>query len=172
MCRACAACNMVPLSSRSGANAHKRPSADSVPHCEEQRRTAPAFRTRQCASRGGDYLYRDRVLRRSRAAAVYTSFNECHSITEASTKSKYRSLGEQSDVGRPPMTKHSELYACLYVKEFPAQVLLRLRPNLREKPSIVMEGEPPLQQVCSLNRKAGRLGVSRGMTQVEVDTFP
>jgi protein ImuB len=70
------------------------------------------------------------------------------------------------------MTKHSELYACLYVKEFPAQALLRLRPNLREKPFIVMEGEPPLQQVCSLNRKASRLGASRGMTQVEVDTFP
>ena len=70
------------------------------------------------------------------------------------------------------MTKHSELYACLYVKEFPAQALLRLRPNLREKPFVVMEGEPPLQQVCSLNRKASRLDVSRGMTQVEVDTFP
>jgi protein ImuB len=75
-------------------------------------------------------------------------------------------------MGWQPMTKYSELYACLYVKEFPAQALLRLRPNLREKPFIVMEGEPPLQQVCSLNRKASRLGVSRGMTQVEIDTFP
>jgi protein ImuB len=70
------------------------------------------------------------------------------------------------------MTKYSELYACLYVKEFPAQALLRLRPNLSEKPFIVMEGEPPLQQVCSLNRKASRLGVSWGMTQIEVGTFP
>jgi protein ImuB len=75
-------------------------------------------------------------------------------------------------MGRSPMTKHCELYACLYVKEFSAQALLRLRPNLSEKPFIVMEGEPPLQQVCSLNRKATKLGVSRGMTQVEVDTFP
>jgi protein ImuB len=70
------------------------------------------------------------------------------------------------------MTKRAELYACLYAKEFPAQALLRLRPNLRDKPFLVMEGEPPLQQVCSLNRKASRLGVARGMTQVEVDTFP
>ena len=70
------------------------------------------------------------------------------------------------------MTKYSELYACLYAKEFPAQAMLRLRPDLRDKPFIVMEGEPPLQHVCSLNRKASRLGVSRGMTQVEVDTFP
>jgi protein ImuB len=70
------------------------------------------------------------------------------------------------------MTKRAELYACLYAKEFPAQALLRLRPDLRDKPFLVMKGEPPLQQVCSLNRKASKLGVARGMTQVEVDTFP
>jgi protein ImuB len=70
------------------------------------------------------------------------------------------------------MTKPAELYACLYAKEFPAQALLRLRPELREKPCVVMEGEPPLQQVCSLNARARRLGVVHGMTKVEVDTFP
>ena len=69
------------------------------------------------------------------------------------------------------MTKHSEIYACLYAKEFPAQALLRLRPELRNKPCVVMEGEPPLQEVCSLTRKARSLGMARGMTQVEVDTF-
>jgi protein ImuB len=69
------------------------------------------------------------------------------------------------------MTKHTEIYACLYAKEFPAQALLRLRPELRNKPCVVMEGEPPLQQVCSLARKARSLGIARGMTQVEVDTF-
>jgi len=65
-----------------------------------------------------------------------------------------------------------QLYACLYVKEFTAQALLRLRPELREKPCAVMEGEPPLQQVCSLNAKARRMGVLTGMTQVEMETFP
>jgi protein ImuB len=35
----------------------------------------------------------------------------------------------------------------------------------------MMEGEPPLQFVCSLTRKARSLGIVRGMTQVEVDTF-
>jgi protein ImuB len=34
-----------------------------------------------------------------------------------------------------------------------------------------MEGEAPMQQVCSLNRRARMLGIVRGMTQVEVDTF-
>jgi protein ImuB len=65
-----------------------------------------------------------------------------------------------------------ELYACLYVKEFAAQTMLRLRPELKEKPCAVMEGEPQLEQVCSLNAKARRLGVLAGMTQVEMETFP
>lgn len=69
------------------------------------------------------------------------------------------------------MSKAAEIYACLYATEFPAQALLRLRPDLREQPCVVMEGEPPLQQVCSLNRRAHSLGIVRGMTQVEVDTF-
>ena len=69
------------------------------------------------------------------------------------------------------MTKQSEIYACLYAKEFPAQALLRLRPELRNKPCVVMEGEPPLEEVCSLTRKARSLGMAHGMTRVEVDTF-
>lgn len=69
------------------------------------------------------------------------------------------------------MTKPVELYACLYAKEFPAQALLRLRPELHDKPCVVLEGEPPLEQVCALNAKACALGVVAGMTKVEVDTF-
>lgn len=69
------------------------------------------------------------------------------------------------------MSKPAEIYACVHATEFPAQALLRLRPELRERPSVVMEGEPPLQWVCSLNRRARTLGMVRGMTQVEVETF-
>jgi protein ImuB len=69
------------------------------------------------------------------------------------------------------MNQPAELYACLYAKEFPAQALLRLRPELHSKPCVVMKGEPPLQQVCSLNTKARLLGLMHGMTRVEVDTF-
>ena len=64
-----------------------------------------------------------------------------------------------------------EIYACLYAKEFPVQALLRLRPELREQSCVVMEGEPPLEQLCSLNRRARTLGLARGMTRVEADTF-
>jgi protein ImuB len=70
------------------------------------------------------------------------------------------------------MKESVELYACLYANEFPAQALLRLRPELHNQPCVVMEGEPPLQQVCSLNTKARLLGMEHGMTRVEVDTFP
>ncbi len=70
------------------------------------------------------------------------------------------------------MTKPAELYACIFAKEFPAQAMLRLRPELRHQPCVVMEGEPPLQYACSRNAKAYRLGIAHGMTQVEIDTFP
>jgi protein ImuB len=70
------------------------------------------------------------------------------------------------------MSKPAELHACLYAKEFPAQALLRLRTELRDKPCVVMGGEPPLEQVCSLTRKARSVGLARGMTRVEVETFP
>ena len=70
------------------------------------------------------------------------------------------------------MSKPAGLYACLYAKEFPAQALLRLRPELRDKPCVVMAGTPPLEQVCSLTRKARIVGLDRGMTRVEVETFP
>ncbi len=69
------------------------------------------------------------------------------------------------------MNHTGELYACLYAKEFPAQAVLRLRPELRERPVVVVEGEPPLQTVCSFNAKARYLGIVRGMTRVELDTF-
>jgi protein ImuB len=75
-------------------------------------------------------------------------------------------------MGRLPMTKPAELYACLYAKEFPAQALLRLRPEMHNKPCVVMEGEVLSQHVCSLNTKARLLHMLHGMTRVEVDTFP
>jgi protein ImuB len=69
------------------------------------------------------------------------------------------------------MSKAAEVYACLYAREFSAQALLRLRTELRQKACVVMDGEPPLQEVCSLTKMARRLGMVRGMTQVEVETF-
>jgi protein ImuB len=70
------------------------------------------------------------------------------------------------------MSRSPQLYACLYVKEFPAQALLRLRPELHSLPCVVMDEGPAFQQICSLNTKARLLGMDHGMTRIEVDTFP
>jgi protein ImuB len=68
-------------------------------------------------------------------------------------------------------TAVKSLYVCVYVPEFPAQALLRHRPQLASAPVAVVDGNPPLEQVCSANRVAVRLGVARGMTRAELDTF-
>jgi protein ImuB len=70
------------------------------------------------------------------------------------------------------MTDPVSLYACIYAKEFPAQALLRLRPDLRRHPCVVMEGKAPSQQVCSLTSTAQAMGIMRDMTKVEIETFP
>ena len=70
------------------------------------------------------------------------------------------------------MSNQVELFACLYVKEFPAQALLRLRPELCERPVVIVQGNPPLQDACSCNSRARKMGVVRGMTRVELETFP
>jgi protein ImuB len=65
----------------------------------------------------------------------------------------------------------NELYLCIYAQEFPAQAMLRFRPELRDKPVVVMEGEAPFQRACSLNRSARKIGVVPGMGRAEMDSF-
>jgi protein ImuB len=50
--------------------------------------------------------------------------------------------------------------------------MLRFRPDLRQKPVVLMEGEVPFQQVCSFNHAAYKLGVVKGMSRAEMDSFP
>lgn len=70
------------------------------------------------------------------------------------------------------MNRPDELYACVYVREFAAQAMVRLRPELRERPVAVLEGEAPRQWVCSMNTRAHALGVEAGMTRAEMEVFP
>jgi protein ImuB len=70
------------------------------------------------------------------------------------------------------MNRLAEPYACVYVREFPAQAMVRLRPELRERPVAVLEGEAPRQWVCSKNARAHALGVDTGMTRAEMEVFP
>jgi protein ImuB len=70
------------------------------------------------------------------------------------------------------MTAPTERYACLVAQNFPLQALLRLRPELQSNPVAVLDGEPPFEQVCSLNGPALTLGVAPGMTRLEMEMFP
>ena len=75
-------------------------------------------------------------------------------------------------MGRQAVNHPAELYACVYVREFPAQALLRLRPELKGNACVVMEGDPPFEEVCSLNTKARLLGIQYGMSRTDVEGFP
>ena len=70
------------------------------------------------------------------------------------------------------MKRPVELFACLYVRELPAQALLRQQPELHNRACAVLGGKPPSQTVCALNTKARLMGVTHGMSRVEVETFP
>lgn len=61
------------------------------------------------------------------------------------------------------------LYACVHATEFPAQALLRLRPDLQGAGVAVLEGRSPGERVCALNRVAQCKGAVRGMTRVEAE---
>jgi protein ImuB len=69
------------------------------------------------------------------------------------------------------MTNEPSIYACLYVRELPAQALLRLRPELHAAACVVMSGEAPSEEACSLNTKARLSGMKHGMSRVEIETF-
>src|SRR6185437_1840856 len=106
-----------------------------------------------------------------RTQTLHAGTHKHSSFAQAAAERECRALEEPNHLGRRAMTRQSKIYACLYAREFPAQALLRLRPELRNKPCVIMEGEPPLEEVCSLTRKARSLGMAHGMTRVEVDTF-
>jgi len=50
-------------------------------------------------------------------------------------------------------------FACLFVPDFPAQAVVRLEPELRGKPVVILAGAPPLTKVFAVNREARELGV-------------
>jgi protein ImuB len=64
-----------------------------------------------------------------------------------------------------------ELYACVHIAEFPAQALLRLRPDLKAQPVVVMDGQAPQEFVCSMNSAAERHGAAPGMTRLEAESL-
>jgi len=62
-------------------------------------------------------------------------------------------------------------FACLFVPDFPAQAVVRLEPDLREKGVAIIAGAAPLTKVFATNRRARELGVETGMTKVQAEAF-
>ena len=61
------------------------------------------------------------------------------------------------------------LYAAVHAAEFPAQALLRLRPDLKSQPVVVLQGCAPKESVCAMNSQARRRGATPGMTRLEIE---
>ena len=51
------------------------------------------------------------------------------------------------------------------------QAVVRLEPDLRDKPVAILAGAPPLTKVFAVNREARNLGVETGMTKVQAEAF-
>lgn len=63
------------------------------------------------------------------------------------------------------------LYLCLHVRDFAAQTLVRLRPELRNRPVVILDGDPPLETVFALNQRARNLGLALGMSRLQAKSF-
>jgi protein ImuB len=61
------------------------------------------------------------------------------------------------------------LYAAIHAAEFPAQALLRLRPDLQSKPVVILAGRAPEETVCAMNSHARKLGVTHAMSRLETE---
>jgi protein ImuB len=64
-----------------------------------------------------------------------------------------------------------ELYACIHTAEFPAQALLRLRPDWKAQPVAVLDGPAHDQSVCACNRLAAQRGVAHGLSRLEAESI-
>jgi protein ImuB len=62
-----------------------------------------------------------------------------------------------------------ELYLTVHAAEFPAQALVRLRPELETEAVAVVEGRPPVEAICALNRQARLKGAAWGMTRLDAE---
>jgi protein ImuB len=63
------------------------------------------------------------------------------------------------------------LYLCLDVRDFAAQSLARLRPELRNRPVVILDGDHPLETVFALNQRAVNLGLAFGMSRLQAESF-
>jgi protein ImuB len=63
------------------------------------------------------------------------------------------------------------VYLCLHLRDFAAQTLVRLEPELRKRPVAILDGDPPLETVFALNQRARILGLESGMSRLQAESF-
>jgi protein ImuB len=63
------------------------------------------------------------------------------------------------------------VYLCLHLRDFAAQTLVRLEPELRKRPVAILDGDPPLETVFALNQRARILGIESGMSRLQAESF-
>ena len=62
------------------------------------------------------------------------------------------------------------MYAVLHPPNFFAQAAAHQRPELRKRPFVVLDGEPPTELVFAANHAARSRGVEIGMTRLQAET--
>jgi protein ImuB len=63
------------------------------------------------------------------------------------------------------------MYAVLHPPNFFAQAAAHQRPELRKRPFVVLDGEPPTETVFAANNAARSLGIEIGMTRLQAEAF-
>ncbi len=63
------------------------------------------------------------------------------------------------------------MFACIHIPDFAVQAALRTRTELRRNPVAVLDGEPPLETVFSVNPSARRAGAALGMGRLQAESF-
>src|SRR5258705_5993042 len=73
---------------------------------------------------------------------------------------------------RNSLVSGAMMYAVLHPPNFAAQVAAQQRPELRKRPFLLIDGEPPTESVFAANKAARSLGVEVGMTRLQAEFFP
>lgn len=60
-------------------------------------------------------------------------------------------------------------FACIFVPNFSVAAVCRTEPELRALALAIFQGKPPLEKVFAVNEKAGRIGITAGMTKAQAE---
>jgi protein ImuB len=74
--------------------------------------------------------------------------------------------------GGNSLVKGEVMYAVLHPPNFFAQAAVHERPELRKRPFVVFDGEPPGEIVFAANKSARSLGAEVGMSRLQVQSIP